>query len=99
MTTTENYERLAAMIVAAKAEMLAEALLDEEAYYDNPIPTEEDEQKHRLAEAIIDECEDFFYSEFYSNICRIGPDRLLDAVYKHYRSKTFRHNLRHFLER
>lgn len=88
MTPIENFDRLAVMIVAANAEMLAEALLDEE-----------DEQKHRLAEANIDECEDFFYSEFYSNICHIDPDRLLDAVYKHYKSKTFRHNLRHFLDR
>ena len=58
-------------------------------------PSAEAEKAFENAGTTIDECEAFFYSEFFRNISGLDPDKVLESIYDNYDSKTYRNKLKY----
>ena len=94
MKYMDNYKKLAVAIIAMVMLDLAEALRVIEMYLEEDSPTAKQVTAFQEAEETADACEAFIYSPHFTLLTDINPDIVLDAVYDHYKSKTFRDQLK-----
>ena len=94
MKYMDSYKKLAVAIIAMVMLDLAEALRVIEMYLEEDSHTAKQTARFHEAEKTVDACEEFIYSPHFTLLTDIDPDIVLDSVYDHYKSKTFRDQLK-----
>ena len=94
MTHIDADKQLAVAVIAMMMLDLAEALRTIEMYLAEDSHTARQTARFHEAEKTVDACEEFIYSPHFTLLTDIDPDIVLDSVYDHYKSKTFRDQLK-----